>query len=363
MRRRQRIAAARLTRIALPVSAPWSKRFGAVLSRTIIRLTAEDGTHGHGECAGDAAGLVSAQDLAARLIGADALAPRFASRKLGQAAPDAHALVGAFETAAVDLMARLLDTPLVELVGGSRPAPVRAAGLIDLAERTDACLARAAVLERSGYAGFALLGGDDLHGDAEAVNALRAGLGPEAWLAVICARHDRLADALRFGRATEAACLAYIAEPVAGIEDLRRLRRDVRTPLASAWPAETPALLPSLLRDARLDVLVAGCMLQGPYGVADLAANALAYQRDLTMPVLAGCGIAVAADLHLASALQQVNHPLVDMASIAPTDCLVVPPRHDAGVWRLPDGPGIGAVPDDDALGSHLVETVEVADR
>jgi L-alanine-DL-glutamate epimerase-like enolase superfamily enzyme len=363
MRRRQRIAAARLTRIALPVGSQWSKRFGAVLARTIIQLTADDGTHGHGECSGDVAGFAAARELAGRLIGVDARAPRVASRLLGRAAPAAPALVGAFETAAIDLMARLLDAPLVELLGGSRPAPVRAAGLIDLAERSDACLARAGMLQSRGYAGAALLGSDDPRADAEAINALREHLGPEEWLAVIGRRQWRLADALRLGRATEAACLAYIAEPVAGIDDLRRLRRDVRTPLASALPAERPDLLAPLLREARLDVLVAGCMLQGPLGVADLAANALAYQRELAMPPLPGCGLAAAADLHLASALPQVNHPLIDMVGIAPTHCVVAPPTHDAGVWRLPDGPGIGAVPDDAALAGHVVETVEAAGR
>ena len=110
-------------------------------------------------------------------------------------------------------------------------------------------------------------------------------------------------------------------------------------------------------------MLVAGCMLQGPLGVADLASNALAYQRELAMPPLAGCGLAAAADLHLASALQQVNHPLIDMGGIALTHSVLAPPTHDAGVWRLPDGAGIGAVPDDDALAGHVVESVEVAGR
>jgi len=363
VRRRPRIAGARLTRITLPVGEPWSKRLAATLDRTIIRLTADDGSHGHAEFAGDDADVVAARGLATRLIGADALAPRVASRMLAEAAADRPALVGAFETAALDLMGRLLEAPLVELLGGRRPAPVRAAGLIDLQGGADASLARAAALEGRGYEGFALLSSDDPRKDADGVDTLRAHLGPEAWLALFGARRYRLADALTLGRATEDACLAFIADPVADVESLRRLRRDVRTPLASMWPAEQPALLAPLLRSVRLDVLLAGCLLTGPFGVADLAANALAYQRDVALPAVAGCGLAAAADLHLASALRQVNHPVVDTAGLAATACPGGPRTPAAGVWRLPEGPGIGVVPDEDALRRHLVATAEVAGR
>lgn len=360
MRSRPRIAQARLTRIALPVSAAWTTRFGSHLHRTIFRLTADDGTHGHAELTGHKAYFVQAEELAAALIGADASAPRVTSRLLGLETAAAPGLVGVFETALVDLMARLLDAPLVELLGGRRPAPVASAGLFDLAGGADAGVSQVRALATSHHAGFALLSSDDVTADAEAILALRAELGPETWLSLVGTRSWSLAEALVVGRATEPACLAFIADPAASPEGLRRLRLDVRTPLASSWPVEAPTTMAPLLRDARLDVLLGGCMLQGPFGFADLATNALAYQRDLAVPPLPGCGLAAAADLHLTSAIGQVNHPLVDMAPVLEVGVLERPLGHAEGAWRLPKGPSIGARPDDAALAEHAVGTLEV---
>lgn len=360
MRSRRRIAQARLTRVALPVSAAWTMRFGSQLERTILHLAADDGTHGHAELAGDTVSFVQAQELAAALTGADAMAPRVASRLLRRETAAAISLVGAFETALVDLMARLLDAPLVELLGGRRPAPVASAGLIDLADGADAALASVRSMAANQHVGLALLPSDDPTADAEAILALRAELGPEAWLSLIGTRRWSLAEALIVGQATEAACLAFIADPVASPESLRRLRRDIRTPLASTWPVADPATMAPLLRNARLDVLLGGCMLQGPFGFTDLAANARAYQRDLAVPALPGCSLAAATDLHLAAAAGQVNHPVVDMTPVLEAGVLDRPLAHAGGSWRLPEGPGIGARPDAAALAAESIETVEV---
>jgi glucarate dehydratase len=375
------IRAVTLHRIALPlrtlyVSAMYLRRSQP---RLLVELRLADGTTGWGETGGgeEIARLVAG--LARGWIGRDALAGRAALRRAfariafdnrnGRNGLAAHA---ALDLAAWDASARLLGLPLAALLGHAGPVPpVQVAAPLPAAvppagvEDRDA-LARhmadpanvgrladlaTALAERHGLAAFKWKSaGCDPAWDVAAMSALRARLGARARL-----RHDpngayALDAALALGQALAPLAPEFLEDPTDGLEGMARLAPRLPMPLATNMAILSPADLAARHRRGVGPQIVLGDLFYwgGVAGLADMARVARRIGLTPALHSFYESAVATAANAHLAAALALADPHPMDCgtpglaADVVPDGVLDVV----AGRLHVPQGPGLGLVPD-----------------
>ena len=333
-------------RLSIPLKEPFVTSTGVVSARELLllRLEARDGTVGYGEAAPlEPYDGVPLEQAAAALTGGG-----------GRRPPHARA---AEEIARLDLHARQEDRPLAEPHKDALAVNMTlAAGPPEeVAERARAGL-------RDGYACFKLKVG--LPDDVERVAAVREAIGPWPALRVDANGAWSVNEAVHAIREIEGNDLELVEQPCGSLRELAAVRQRVSTAIAADESVSTlrelrraaeleacdvvnvkvagaggfnPAR--ELMREARaagMDVFLSST-LDGPWGIA--AALQLAAAEEVTL----ACGLAT---------LSMFDSPL---ARALP------PPR--AGTLKVPVGPGLGVVVDDDDLASVTAERLAPGTR
>jgi glucarate dehydratase len=386
------IEGATLTRLSVPLVKPYissQMRSGRDrIERTIIRLHGSDGTIGLGETVGTPPVFGIVRRLCQRLKGRDAFAMTAFRREWAPLTfsnmDGRHGFIGygGVEAACYDLLARHLGVPLVDLLGGSQRASIPCAGLMG-AIPVDGAIDRpgleafiadagnvAKVVEEAealvadgGYPSLKIKSvGLDRGWDLAVMTALRERFGPRMGLRLDANGAFSPVEALRLGRGLERLDLEYFEDPVSGIEGLSRLRRDLRTPIATNMAIINMDQLPVGIRMGAADVILGDIFHWGGLrNFIDLAAVARAFELGLGMHSFWEMGVATAFNLHLAAALPGVDHPIDGILWLYPDDITAgarMAVRH--GMLPLPHGPGIGVSLDEAKLAAWAVETVEV---
>jgi D-galactarolactone cycloisomerase len=341
---------------------------------TFVRVMADDGSYGWGEGGAPIPGAALLRDRTGpELVGLDALdtdlvRDRALRHGLGRG------LVGALDAALWDLKGKLLDVPVVRLLGGARRDRVPAyASLHNYSPSADCADELRALIEDARGRGFRAvkmkIGGRSLSEDTRYLRVARQAAGAELDLMADANECYELPQAVRMGRVLEELDFVWFEEPLR--------RSDVR------GYAE--------LR-ARLDIPIAGG--EGSHSAADL--QPLLHQRaiDIAQPDVANVGgISEARHLPRLAALWGVmptfhvwNSPLVQVATLhllanqepwrplstdpraAPLEVTTMPnPMREAllvgaptvgrdGALPLPDGPGLGGDVALDALRAYALE-------
>ena len=333
-------------RLSIPLKEPFVTSTGVVSARELLllRLEARDGTVGYGEAAPlESYDGVPLEQAAAALTGGG-----------GRRPPHARA---AEEIARLDLHARQEERPLAEPHKDALAVNMTlAAGPPEeVAERARAGL-------RDGYACFKLKVG--LPDDVERVAAVREAIGPWPALRVDANGAWSVDEAVHAIREIEGNDLELVEQPCGSLRELAAVRQRVSTAIAADESVSTlrelrraaeleacdvvnvkvagaggfnPAR--ELMREARaagMDVFLSST-LDGPWGIA--AALQLAAAEEVTL----ACGLAT---------LSMFDSPL---ARALP------PPR--AGTLKVPAGPGLGVVVDDDDLASVTAERLAPGTR
>jgi len=333
-------------RLSIPLKEPFVTSTGVVSARELLllRLEARDGTVGYGEAAPlEPYDGVPLEQAAAALTGGG-----------GRRPPHARA---AEEIARLDLHARQEERPLAEPHKDALAVNMTlAAGPPEeVAERARAGL-------RDGYACFKLKVG--LPDDVERVAAVREAIGPWPALRVDANGAWSVDEAVHAIREIEGNDLELVEQPCGSLRELAAVRQRVSTAIAADESVSTlrelrraaeleacdvvnvkvagaggfnPAR--ELMREARaagMDVFLSST-LDGPWGIA--AALQLAAAEEVTL----ACGLAT---------LSMFDSPL---ARALP------PPR--AGTLKVPAGPGLGVVVDDDDLASVTAERLAPGTR
>jgi len=333
-------------RLSIPLKEPFVTSTGVVSARELLllRLEARDGTVGYGEAAPlEPYDGVPLEQAAAALTGGG-----------GRRPPHARA---AEEIARLDLHARQEDRPLAEPHKDALAVNMTlAAGPPEeVAERARAGL-------RDGYACFKLKVG--LPDDVERVAAVREAIGPWPALRVDANGAWSVDEAVHAIREIEGNDLELVEQPCGSLRELAAVRQRVSTAIAADESVSTlrelrraaeleacdvvnvkvagaggfnPAR--ELMREARaagMDVFLSST-LDGPWGIA--AALQLAAAEELTL----ACGLATL--------------PMFD----SPLARALPPPR--AGTLKVPAGPGLGVVVDDDDLASVTAERLAPGTR
>ena len=383
------IASIRLTRVSIPLTMVHAGSMYVIqkAERTVVELALENGTVGLGDTWGTPEVFAMAKSFAKGWIGKDAL-DRFALRSatLGKSNYDnkygrnGRAAFAGLDLAAWDAAARSLKMSLAELIGARRresvdvvstlPAAIlpKAGTRKDLTDHLDARANTKLVVEfaleqvrKFGFRSFKLKSAAySPEWDWKLLNELKEAL-PKARIRFDPNANYGPAAATALCRRLDGLGLEFFEDPTGEMEGLARLKAAVKTPVATnMWVEKDEQLAPAIRRQA-VDVVLGDLFMWG--GIDALRRMAKASHAFGLKPALHSVyetGISTVANLHLASALAEVEHPNDSGLHFLAADVLSEPQEVKNGAMRLPTGPGLGVTLDSARLDKVTLETTSV---
>jgi L-alanine-DL-glutamate epimerase-like enolase superfamily enzyme len=323
----------------------------------LVRVRTKDGCDGFGYVIAESAkqmGAVAAivQDLAARLVGSDALRRGFIFDRMWRLTTEllhegaANLAMSAIDTALWDIAGKQANMPLAQLLGGfhEEVACYASHGLwrhADLAEIE----ADAERLVGEGFAAVKLrLVGRSVAEDVERVRVLRRALGPDVAIFTDGLWGMRATQAVQLSRALMPYDVAWIEDPVAedDLPGLARVRAAEGTPIAAGERLSRLTHLDAMLAAEAVDHVILD--LHHLAGVTPwLRAAAIAGLRGL--PISA----------HVAHEVQLpllASCPTAGWLEYFPFWDVMYrnPPRPVGGKLKLQAGPGLGLELDESAI-------------
>jgi glucarate dehydratase len=360
-------AVSRIARIeAWPVNVPLEATYlmasGHVpgISRTVVRVTTDDGIVGLGECTAPADAALLRDEPGQRLVGLDVGHVLAELARVLPAPPehrsDAKVLIhnhlAGVEIALWDVCAREAGVPLHALLGGTCRTQVRfseyfayrpgredtpadvAAYCATMVEEHDSPLFEGKVAVRP------------VEEDLRLVREVRAAIGAERALRLDANMGWRLETAQRALALLEPFEVANIEEPVGSFAEMAVLRRSTEVPFSAHTPDVALA--------AKLgvpDTIVIGLGFCGGIAGTRRFVDACE-QAGLGFWFYSGdLGIATAAYLHVAAATPYLDRPSQSLLRWTADDVITGGPfAPEAGALDVPTGPGLGIELDEAAL-------------
>jgi glucarate dehydratase len=387
------ISSVRLTRVSIPLTMVHAGSMYVIqkTERTVVELGLENGVTGLGEAWGTPDVYALAQRFAKDWLGRDAL-DRVALRDvLGRTGYDNRygrnglAAFAGLDLAAWDAAGRSLGMPLADLIG-ARPAGAGKRDTIDVVSTLPAAILPRAVtrkeltahldvlantkrvvdfaLEQVGKSGFRSFklksAAYSPEWDWKLLNELRDAM-PQARIRFDPNANYAPATAIELCRRLDPLGLEFFEDPTGELEGIARLKAAVKTPVATnMWVVRDEHLLPAIRRRA-VDVVLGDLFMWGGIDAwRRMARVAHAYGLKPALHSVYETGIATVANLHLASALPEVEYPNDSGLHFLASDVLREAQEVNDGAMRLPSGPGLGVTLDRDALERVALETVEL---
>ncbi|MBK0331604.1 hypothetical protein I8D64_09340 [Brachybacterium sp. MASK1Z-5] len=331
-------------------------------TRTIVRLRTDEGVVGWGETMWGAPVARLVRQLADDVIGTD---PReleaFHARH--RMLPFFHGYLGYAALAAVDVacwdaIGKAAGMGVVDLLGGRVREKVPLTALItrsdgdardypgSLADATERIVAE------NSFTAVKLKGSTDARADVAIMEALRERL-PEVELRVDPNAAWSVPESIRAGRALEPLGLEYLEDPCQGLEQMAQVARAVRIPLCTnmcvvRWEDLAPAVRLDAVQVIHGDVYKWGGMAITKH----LAAHCEAFGLGMNLHSGGEMGIATAAHLAIAASTPVLSGAIDSMYYLHDDDIIDPLPFED-GCLRVPDGPGLGVVVDEDKLAHY----------
>lgn len=363
-----RIAAVETRRYSRPWEPPlrvaWDPEPRRRQEATVVIVRSDDGLEGY--ASGDA--LPDRELLERLLLGVDPLRSEVV-RELCETVDFHHARPWTLEVAVSDLAARALDVPLWRVLGGRSERLLAYASFCEPVER-DERISRCLALRDAGVRAAKIrFHRPDWRADVADLAAVRDAVGPGFELMVDANHGWRMPGDLapRWDVATAAQCarelerlgVYWLEEPLR-CEDLdgyRALRALTAIRIAAGEMARTTAEARDLVVRGGVDVVQCDVVLAagGISGCRRVAALADLHGRCWT-PHTWSNGYGLLANLHLALAVSgcpfvEVPYDPPALTAAARDWLLPAPLEIDADGWIAPPpGPGLGVVPDFNAL-------------
>ena len=354
--------------------------------RTVVELLLENGITGLGETWGTPDVYALAQRFGRELIGNDAL-NRFSFRKIiGKSSYDNRygrnglATLAGLDLAAWDATARSLKMSLAELIGGRKresidvvstlPAAIlpRAVSRKELTDHLDVLANTQLVVQfaleqqrKSGFRSFKLKSAAySPEWDWKLLNELREAM-PKARIRFDPNANYGAATATELCRRLDPLGLEFFEDPTGELEGIARLKAAVKTPVATnMWVVRDEHLVSAIRRQA-VDVVLGDLFMWGGIDAwRRMARVAHAYGMKPALHSVYETGIATVANLHLASALPEVEYPNDSGLHFLSSDVLAEPQVVKDGAMRLPSGPGLGVTIDRAKLEEVTLESAEI---
>ncbi|MFF9144929.1 mandelate racemase/muconate lactonizing enzyme family protein [Streptomyces sp. NPDC014861] len=337
---------------------------------TLVKVHAEDGTVGIGECYGlpspQVTATVVSTVLAPLVVGQDALATTAVWERLyqGQAAGGHNrgfyleALAG-IDLALWDLRGKLAGVPVHRLLGG----PIRekidcyASPVALHADPADSARQALGFVEQ-GFKAFKVKIGRGEHTDRAHLTAVRDAVGGDVEILtdVNCA-YD-LDEATRVARVLRDLDISWYEEPlqVDDLANLGELRRRTGLTIVNGETHFTRFDLRDSLLNRAIDVFMPNVARCGGITEATrLSALASAFHVDIA-PHGVGSGVSLCAALQLCAATPNLRtYEYNRLPNPIRERILTDPPEFHDGVLYVPQGPGLGATLDDDMVDRYTI--------
>ena len=342
-------------RRAVDLSRPYTiaTRTVSAVELFFVRLTTDNGTVGLGS-ASPAQGVTGespaaceaalAEDRLAWLVGRDPRHLGALCRECKRRARETPAARAAVDMALHDLCAKILDVPLVDLLGRCHHRLLTSitVGI----KSTEAALTEAEEYLGRGFRCLKIKVGLDLEEDLDRLSRLRELVGEDVKIRVDANQGYDTAVARRFHRATAHLDLELIEQPLpaAAITDMRSLPKELRSLLAAdeSLLSEEDALAlvqePAACGIFNIKLMKCG----GISSALAMAQIAEAAGLDLMWGCNDESAISIAAALHTAYACPTTRYldldGSFDLASDPASGGFVV----EEGYLQIPDAPGLG---------------------
>ena len=383
---RPAITAIRLTRVSIPLTMVHAGSMYVIqkTERTVVELALDNGVTGLGETWGTPEAYALCARFAKTWLGKDAL-DRFALRDatLGRSGYDNRngrnglAAFAGLDLAAWDAAGRSLGLSVAELIGGrgresmdvvcTLPAAIfpKAVSRSELTRHHDELSNTRKVVDfalgqvkKFGFKSFKLKSAAcSTEWDWKLLNELKEAIPaarirfdpnanyPPAVATALCQRLDPLG-------------LEFFEDPTGELEGIARLKAAVKTPVATnMWVVRDEHLAPAIRRSA-VDVVLGDLFMWGGIDAwRRMARAAKVFGLKPALHSVYETGIATVANLHLASALPEVEYPNDAGLHFLATDVLAEPQEVRDGAMKLPPGPGLGVTLDRARLDKLTLET------
>jgi muconate cycloisomerase len=366
-----RITAMTVFKASLPVISARKQGIGATLNainNVLLKLDTDAGITGWGEASitpafpGRTEAHVAALHVYLRplVVGADPFRIHQLMERAERAVVGVPAAKGALEMALFDVVGRVLETPVCNLLGGpcrdQIPLSWSFANPDFAADREMGKRLYAEGLRvfkvKMGAAGHAQ--------DLRRLETLRAELGPEVDLRVDYNQSLDVFDAIPKLRDLAGFRLTFIEQPVAHrqIDAMAEIARAIDTPIMADESVHSPSDALAVVKRRAADIIAVMVMKSGLLRSKEVAAIAGA----AGMPCYGGSGpetgIAQSAGAHLVAATPNVSlgcefyHP----AYYLKEDILATPFPVVEGKVQVPNAPGLGIEVDEERLAKYTVE-------
>jgi glucarate dehydratase len=326
-------------------------------TRTLVKLTTDDGLTGWGETYGGSQPMERLEAARGHVLGADP----FKVEALHLRVPDPRTF-SPLEVACLDLQGQALGQPVYNLLGGKVRDPVEFAAYLfyhhDCPQYGE-CMAPEALVHQAkrlvadyGFAALKLKGGvlppDE---EIETIRLLRQEFGPDFRL-----RHDPNAiwsveTSIRITNTLEG-LLEYMEDPTWGLEGMAEVNRHVNVPLSTNMCLVAFEHFPKGIELHSVDVVLSDHHYWGGLrATQQMAKICETWGLGVSMHSNSHLGISLAAMLHAAASTPHLTYACDTHYVWLDEDIL------EGGKWpfqdghmRVPIGPGLGITVDEDAV-------------
>ena len=286
----------------------------------------------------------------------------------------------AIEVACMDIIGKILERPVVDLLGGSRRDKVPFAAYLfykyegaggslgfgtdpdatgwDSARQAEATTPdqivqqAIAMVKEFGFESLKLKGGVfEPHIEVETIKKLHDHFGPDVPL-----RYDPNAvwnvdTAIRFGKEMER-FLEYLEDPVRGQENMARVRSALHIPMATNMCTTSFEDIPNSIVTGSEDIILSDHHFWGGLRSSmELSRICQTFGRELSMHSNSHLGISLAAMVHLGAALPAIPYALDTHYPWQPEEVISGGKMlFENGNVQVPSGPGLGVEIDRQAL-------------
>jgi cis-L-3-hydroxyproline dehydratase len=362
-----KIKAIKVWQVDLPLKEgrySWSNgNYVEIFDSTVVGIETDEGLSGYGECCplgsaylasfarGVRAGL---EELAPHLLGRDPLNIGAINLAMDSALRGHPYAKSPIDIACWDLLGKATKTPVYTLLGGAAQEDVVLYRAISQ-ESPEAMANKIAEYSSQGYTKFQLKVGGDADDDIERIHATRAILSPFDLLVADANTGWKRHEAARVVAAV-ANLDVYIEQPCLTYEESVSIRRRTALPFILDEVIDGPATLVRGLSEDAMDVINIKISKVGGLTRAKLMRDlCVASGIPMTIEDTWGGDITTATIAHLAmSTPSDFCFSATDFNSYGTVQIATGAPQRQNGKMKASNLPGLGIMPDFDALGEPI---------